>query len=106
MRALLGAAFASLLVLASAFPASAAEGLVVASPASWRLQNYIGNGVTVYYTGVSTCPSGGLTFGSGATIDDINRFWTLILTAKATGAQVGVYYDNVTCLISSFYATP
>ncbi len=76
-------------------------------PTNWRLQNYVGGAMWVYYTSApSPCPDGGLQLPPSATSDELNRFWSLVLTAKTTGAQVGIYYDSVTCLISSFYAPP
>ncbi len=42
-------------------------------PSTWRLQNYTGNGVQVYYSS-SNCAQGALVFPSTATTDDKNRF--------------------------------
>jgi hypothetical protein len=77
------------------------------SPAAWRLQDYVGIGVTVYFTG-SSCTDGQLTFPSGTSSDDQNRFWSLIMAAKIAGQTVGVYYyvSGSSCLISSYYFTP
>ena len=80
----------------------------IESPTNWRLQDYVGSSVDVYFTGsaASSCTSGLMQMPSTATTDEINRFWSLILTAKTTGAKVGVIYDSVTCLISTFWLTP
>lgn len=76
--------------------------------AKWKLQYYVnGSGTTqIWNTGAPSCPgvSGNpLTLPSTATADEINRFWSLILSAQATGAKVGIMYDNSTCVITSFY---
>ena len=78
------------------------------SPLNWRLADYVGGPVAVFYTGstASSCSQGVMQMPSTATADEINRFWSLILTAKTTGAKVGVIYDSVTCLISTFWLTP
>ena len=74
-------------------------------PTSWRLQNYSGDGVVAFFTG-SACESGRLDFRSDATLDDKNRFWSVILTAKMANKSVVVHYDASgapsQCLISSF----
>jgi hypothetical protein len=77
------------------------------SPAAWRLQDYVGIGVSVYFTG-SSCSSGQLTFPSGTSSDDLNRFWSLIMAAKIAGQTVGVYYyiSGTSCLLESYYLTP
>lgn len=94
------AAIVSCLGLSST--ACAAEALVTAVPTAWRLQNYVGGNVVVWYTGVTACSSGGLIMPSGSTAEEKNRFWSLIMTAKAAAKPVLVYYDNVNCNISSF----
>lgn len=82
-----------------------AENQIEAVPASWRLQNYIGSaGVVVWYSG-STCTNGQLTFSSTATVDERNRFFAMILTAKVSSKVIGVFYETATgsCQITSFY---
>ena len=83
-----------------------------AVPTTWLLQDYIGSpaGVVLwrmplpnnncYNSGVGTT---GLSFPSTVTDQEANRFWSLVLTAKAANIVIGVWYDNSTCLISSFY---
>jgi hypothetical protein len=76
-------------------------------PTNWRLQNYLGNGVTVWYTS-STCRSGQLVFPAGTSSDDENRFWALVLAAKIASQPVGIYYNSASgyCEITSYYLTP
>jgi hypothetical protein len=79
------------------------------SPAAWRLQDYPGQtpAVTAWFTG-SSCTNGQLSFPSGASIDDQNRFWALIMAAKIAGQTVGIYYyvSGSACFLNSYYLTP
>lgn len=70
-------------------------------PTAWRLENYMGNYVVVWGAGAPEC-TGNLSFDTNATIDDRNRFWATIMTGKAAGKKVFVYYDNTSCKIVSF----
>ncbi len=100
--------FRKLLVLApvlsilSASPAFAESLWVV--PTNWRLENYPGSGVTAWYTG-SVCSNGNLSLPSNATEADKNRFFSMIMLAKATSRPVGIYYNvsNGSCVIQSFF---
>jgi hypothetical protein len=67
-------------------------------PTTWRMQDYVGGGIQIYMTS-ATCTT---LYGTGTT-DEVNRLWSLILTASVTGKVVGVYYNPTTCNISSFY---
>jgi hypothetical protein len=73
-------------------------------PTGWRLQNYVGGAVSLYYTS-SPCGSGLLLLGAGASADEKNRLWSLVLTAKATNKSVGIFYETTSgsCNITSFY---
>ena len=85
-------------------PASA-DTEIYASPASWRLQNYIGgSGLVAWFTG-SSCTIGLISFSSGATNDDRNRFASMVLSAKLSGKSMGVFYETTSgsCQITSFY---
>ncbi len=77
------------------------------SPVNWRLQNYVGQGVTVYYSS-SSCGSGSLVFPGGTSSDDLNRFWALVMAAKIASQPVGIFYQviNGQCVIESYYLTP
>jgi hypothetical protein len=93
-------------------PVSAAEVLLDnASPANWRLQNYVGGtGVTLWFTPShdstnAACVYGKMYLPSTATAADHERLWSVITTAKLTGRLVFIYYDDspATCgRISSF----
>lgn len=86
--------------------AALADAYIEVVPTGWRLQNYVNGNVAVYYTG-SPCVSGSLTFPGNISPTELNRFWSLVMTAKATGHTIGVYYETVsgTCQITSFYET-
>lgn len=71
-----------------------------AIPSNWRLQDYVGGAIYLYYTG-SSCTSG-LLFLSAPTEAERNRLWALILAAKLSNRAVFVYYDSANCAISSF----
>ena len=79
------------------------------SPAAWRLQDYVGASpaVTVYFTG-SSCTNGSLSFPPGTSIDDQNRFWSLVMAAKLAGQTVGIYYyvSGSACFLNSYYFPP
>jgi hypothetical protein len=92
-----------MLALAICVPALA-DANVEEDVQNWRLQNYVSNTVSAYFTG-SSCTYGMLTFPSTASADDKNRFWALVLTAKTTGKKVGVFYETTsgTCQITSYY---
>lgn len=74
-------------------------------PTNWRLENYPAGPVTIWFSS-STCTSGSLSLPANATASDINRFWSLILSAKLSGHKVFVYYENASaptsCPIISF----
>jgi hypothetical protein len=76
---------------------------VTGVPTNWQIQNYVPNNVVVYYTG-SSCVNGALSLPSTAVQADMDRLWALMLTAKATGQQVTIYYtvSGSDCLIASF----
>jgi hypothetical protein len=71
------------------------------------VQNYVGSGPQLYFT-PSSCAQGSLGFPAGTAVDDLNRFWALLMTAKVTGQDVGIYYyvSGTSCLIESFYLPP
>ena len=70
-------------------------------PSGWKLENYPGGPVVVWSTG-APCNSGQLALPSSATADDINRFWSLVLSAMIAQQQLFVRYDTTTCIIASF----
>lgn len=97
------------LLIASSSPALA-DTVIEAYPTGWRLQNYSATTkratiVAVAYAG-STCIDGTLNFAASATEEDKNRFWSLILTAKVSNRQVGLFYETTSgaCNITSFWA--
>lgn len=90
---------------AVALPASALANSIEAVPTGWRLENYIASqSVVLWFTGASDCTMGKLT--AVMSQDDYNRLWSLVITAKATGKPVGIFYNasDGVCTIGSFYA--
>lgn len=94
-----------LFTVLAALSSTASAGNIYESPVGWRLQNYTGNSVGVYWTSASDCPSGGIFMPLNATGEDRDRFWSMILTAKHSGKQVGIYYTSTgtSCTVDSFY---
>jgi hypothetical protein len=93
------------LSLMSIVGAPAQAGEVYAFPANWRLENYVWNHtVVLYFTGAAGCDNGALS-ASGMSQDDVDRLWSMIMTAKATNKPVGIFYDGSgpSCTIASFY---
>lgn len=70
-------------------------------PTNWKLENYMNDNIVVWYT-ESVCQNGKLTFSDNATTQDKNRFWSTLLSAKATNSEVFVRYESTTCNIESF----
>jgi hypothetical protein len=92
-------AITALLTIQSAFAGTKS---MAATPDGWKLENYFGDQLIVYFSG-SSCTHGLLSFPEHATVDDKNRFWSLILSAKATNSEVLVIYeDNSNCTLVSF----
>ena len=83
--------------------AQADQVTISAIPSAWRLENYPGDNVVVWFP-PSTCANGMLSFPSTATIADRNRFFALILAAKLANAQMFVMFDSTvaSCPILSF----
>lgn len=85
--------------------AAAADASIEAVPTAWRLENYnSGMDLAVWFSG-SSCSNGKLTFPPTATNDHRNRFYSLILSSKAMGKKIGVFYETSTgnCQMTSFY---
>jgi len=72
-------------------------------PSTWKLENYMGDNVVAWFTG-SSCNNGRISFPSNATLDDKNRFVSVMLTAKISSKKMFVRYDDSTpnCEIKSF----
>ncbi|WP_410209744.1 hypothetical protein [Aquirhabdus sp.] len=80
--------------------ANAAIVSMEAVPTAWRLQQYTGGDLVAWFT-PATCASGQIKMPAGEA--QRNRFWALILTAKATSNKVVIEYDNAaSCTITSF----
>jgi len=81
------------------------EELIEAAPATWRIQDYLDGGLTIFFAG-SPCIHGSVALAPSAPAESKNRLWALIQTSQVTGRTVGIYYDvsGSTCTIRSFYA--
>jgi hypothetical protein len=75
-----------------------------AIPNAWRLQDYAGQtgtgNLVLWFTG-STCTNGQLMINA-STEQEKNRLWSTVMAAKVANRHMFVYYDDATCLISSF----
>lgn len=95
--------FLFIMVFLGAQPAYA-DDVIEAVPSNWRLQNYLNESkVVTWFTG-SPCSNGQLLFSPNTSEETLNRYWSLVLTAKAASKIIGVYYDPMNCQITSFYA--
>lgn len=92
------------LIAACGFAQQAQADMVETIPIAWRLSQYSGGLLEMYFTG-STCAQGALTVPSSATDAVGDRLWATIVTAKADHLPVGVYYhvDGGQCLIDTYY---
>jgi len=71
-------------------------------PSNWKLENYAGNNVVAWFTG-TTCTNGLLQFKKAATLEDKNRFWATVLSAKLANKPMFVRWDDTSgCQIDSF----
>ncbi|SHM56405.1 hypothetical protein SAMN05518668_111155 [Sphingobium sp. YR657] len=97
--------FGLALTLIGTFSSPAISGIIEEVPTNWRLQNYINtHEVAVWYSGATVCTSGKLGF-SGSTADELNRFWSTVLTAKIAGRAVGITFTGTgdSCVINDFW---
>jgi hypothetical protein len=78
---------------------------LTAVPMGWRLENYPGDAVVLWFTGAPGCTNGRLALPASASKDDVNRLWSLILTAKIAQIPVALEYTGTGdhCLLSSFH---
>jgi len=82
--------------------AHSATAVVNAVPTNWKIESYVAGGsVVLWFTG-SPCASGKLELPSGASATDHNRLFTSVLTAKTAGKTMVIFYEDTTCVISSF----
>ena len=98
LRAAIGA-----VLLAGAYPAMAESNLEVV-PSSVRMEDYLDGAINLWFT-PSTCTNGHVYLPASAPADSKSRLWSLILTAKATGKVVGIFYDPASCVITHFYSS-
>ncbi len=76
---------------------------IVEVPTAWKLENYRGDEVVSWYTS-SSCINGKISFSNNASVEDKNRFWSVIMVGKTARKKVFVRYDSTTdnCEINSF----
>ena len=99
----------ALIFLCLSFTSDANSLFLKEDPSSWRLENTLPEGVTVWFTS-SSCVNGQLGFPSNTSSDDKNRFWSVVLAAKMSSKKVFVFYDSEStpgyCKIFSFGIDP
>lgn len=90
-----------LILTCTSIGATAAE--IVAVPTAWRLQNYVGSNVALWFTG-SPCANGLLVLPANATTAEVNRLWSTVMGAKISGKRVQIFYtvNADSCVIGSF----
>jgi hypothetical protein len=76
---------------------------VASGQTSWKLENYMADGVAIWNT-PSSCTSGGITFPANMTVADKNRFYATLIAAKTSNATMFIYYDEAPgmCMLVSF----
>jgi hypothetical protein len=95
-------AFAFTLLITISGIAHSASAVVSTVPTNWKIESYVGGGsVVLWFTG-SPCASGKLELPGSATATDHNRLFTSVLTAKTAGKTMVIFYEDTTCVISSF----
>ena len=84
-------------LLGSAVPAAADQ---ITGVPTWRLQGHSDGLIRIW--GVAPCP---IEFDSMTTDASKARFWSMVLTAKASQKSMTVDYSNAAgrCLIQSFF---
>jgi hypothetical protein len=78
-----------------ALPASAAEQFM--SPwniSTWRIQNYVGDHIQLFYTGSGCGPASSLQLPAGASAEERERLWSTMSAAKLSNKRIFVYFDN------------
>ena len=81
--------------------------VISAIPDKWKLENYIGGKVVIWYSETS-CQTGKLSLPTHSTSEDHNRLWSLILAAKTASSKVTIHYNENAgnCEIVSFGLSP
>ncbi|WP_146260176.1 hypothetical protein [Rhizobium tubonense] len=94
-----------LFILFQSAPAFAEVKSISAVPTAWKLEDYMGGSVVLWFT-PSECTSGQLLLPATASTEQRNRLWSTILSAKQTQKSVFVYYNSISsqCIISSYGA--
>lgn len=92
-----------MLLALSSSASQAAATAVTNPPSAWRLEDYAGGGVVLWFTS-SPCRNGLISLGPNASTGTQARFWATVSAAKLTGKKIFVYYDNETpnCNLISF----
>jgi hypothetical protein len=98
LRLALAAIAATVVCAGPAFAGSIEE-----FPSGWRLQNYNSTYVVIFFTGATDCTMGSIRMTG--TTDDVNRFWSTVLSAKLANRKLGVIYSGSgsSCTVDSFY---
>lgn len=84
--------------------AGAAADEIVAVPTNWRIQDYGGGAVDLWFTG-SSCTNGHLQLAPSVPEGTKDRLWSALLTAKVSDRPIGIFYHftGSDCIIDSFH---
>lgn len=77
---------------------------IEADPTPWRLQDYMNGSIYTWFAG-SNCTQGLVILPESVSEDIKQRYWSVVMSAKASGKKVGIFYtnNNGTCTITNFY---
>ncbi len=89
-------------VLVMLTEASASIVHMTSDTSNWKLENYSPGGTVVVWYTDSSCTNGKIQFQSSVTSEEKNRFWSVVLTSKASSKKMFVRYDTNGCYIKSF----
>jgi hypothetical protein len=86
--------FLVLIILGAAeFQVSAAQLEMIANPARWKLQNYVGSDLVAWGAG-TPCTGGVLMLPAASPEPDKARFFAFVLAAKTANRQIFVWYED------------
>ena len=98
------AVLAALAVASVAAPANA--GVLNEVPTAWRLENYAGDNLVIWFTSANPeCTNGKMSMSTSMTVEDRNRIWSTVLAAKLANRKVGLSYGGSGdfCVVSSVF---
>ena len=77
--------------------------IVDAVPTAWRLQDYLGGAIHIWFTG-SSCSNGNLTLLASVPEGVKDRLWSTVMSGKLARHPVIIYYrvEGGGCIIDNF----